>query len=116
MTAVSYIANRFIYRIVEFFRHWYVKSARLYSNFVMDRLQALDRKFAWKVTARFLFHPLYGDYTIVGYVFGFIFRVARLIIASAVYLVVLALAIILYVIWILIPPYLLIRPFFGYLF
>lgn len=115
MTTVWYLAARSVYRVGEFFRHWYVKSVRIYSNFVMDTLQALDRRFAWKVTARFLFHPLYGDYTVIGYIFGFVFRVLRLAAASLVYAVVFVLAILCYLLWIIILPYLLLRPFLGYL-
>ncbi|MDO8557099.1 MAG: hypothetical protein Q7R98_01405 [Candidatus Jorgensenbacteria bacterium] len=115
MLTLTYLGQRSLYRIAEFFRHWYVKSVRIYSNFIIDMLQALDRHFAWKVTARFLFHPLYGDYTITGYVLGFIFRFFRLIIASVVYAVVFVFAVFCYLVWIAIPPYLLLRPFLGYL-
>ncbi|MEK7542747.1 MAG: hypothetical protein AAB503_00365 [Patescibacteria group bacterium] len=116
MTAISYIANRFIYRIIEFFRHWYIKSVRIYLNFVINIFQAVDRYFAWKVTLHFIFHPLYGDYTIIGYALGFIFRILRLIVALIIYAVMFFIAVILYAIWVIIPPYLILRPFINYLF
>lgn len=116
MATIAYLARRFVYRITEFFRHWYVKSVRIYLNFVINIFQAVDRYFAWKVTLHFIFHPLYGDYTIVGYTLGFIFRVLRLTVALIVYAVMFFIAVVLYAIWVIIPPYLILRPFIGYLF
>lgn len=107
--ALVYLSERFFYRIFEFLRHWYVKSVRLYSNFVVDRLEAIDRVLAWRITFKNLFQPLYKDYSFVGHVLGFSFRAGRLIVGGFVYLIVFSVAIALYVIWILIPPYLLYR-------
>ena len=87
----------------------------MYFNFVLDQLQRLDYFFAWKITARHLFQPLYRDYSVVGYVLGFFFRSARLALASGVYGVLFALALGCYVVWLIIPPLLLIlvfTPFF----
>jgi len=109
--ALLYAGRRVTYRLVEFFRHWYVKSARIYSNFVLDRLARLDYVFAWKITARHLFDPLYRDYSIVGYVLGFFFRGARLIVASVIYGGLFAAALGGYVAWLLIPPLLLVLAF-----
>lgn len=108
MTPVfSYLAGRAGYRIAEFFRRWYVKSAKTYLNFTLDRFARLDRFFAWKITAWHLFEPLYRDYSLVGYVLGFFFRSIRLLAGSAVYSVFFALALTAYLAWLSIPPLLL---------
>lgn len=104
-TAV-YLVERFFYRIVDFLRHWYVKSARMYFNFVINRFESADRVFAWKITEKNIFKPLYGDYSVVGYVFGFLFRLARLILATLVYVCMFLIAIFAYLLWILIPVFL----------
>ncbi|KKU91543.1 MAG: hypothetical protein UY23_C0001G0149 [Candidatus Jorgensenbacteria bacterium GW2011_GWA1_48_11] len=104
--ALAYLGERFFYRLFEFLRHWYVKSARVYSNFVIDRLERLDRYLAWRITLKNLFQPLYKDYSVIGYVLGFIFRFFRLIFGGFVYLIFFAVATLLYVFWILTPPYL----------
>ncbi|MDP3974918.1 MAG: hypothetical protein Q8P88_01360 [Candidatus Jorgensenbacteria bacterium] len=111
IAALVYVIRRAGYRIAEFLRHWYVKSAKIYFNFVLDRLSRLDYFFAWKITARHLFQPLYHDYSIVGYVLGFLFRSARLVLASGVYGALFALALGCYVVWLIIPPLLLILAF-----
>lgn len=109
--ALLYVARRAAYRLAEFFRHWYVKSARIYFNFVLDRLERLDYFFAWRITARHLFDPLYRDYSLVGYVLGFFFRSFRLLVASAVYVLGAAFAFACYVVWLLLPPLLLLLAF-----
>lgn len=106
VTAV-YLVSRFLYRIIEFARHWYVKSFHIYFDRVLTMLGALDRSFALKITAKNLFKPLYQDYSIIGYIMGFIFRSFRLIVAAVFYGAILLAATAVYFIWLLIPPYLL---------
>ncbi len=102
--AFIYLGERFLYRIMEFLRHWYVKSGRVYSNFILNKLTQIDEVLAWRITLNHLFEPLYKDYSIIGYVLGFLFRLLRLCVASIVYLVVFAIALSGYVLWLLIPP------------
>jgi hypothetical protein len=99
-----YLVQRFAYRTIEFLRHWYVRSARIYSNFIITRFERLDRRFAWMVTLKNLFQPLFKDYTIIGYVIGFIFRSVRLIVAGVIYAVFFCIAVFAYLIWLAIPP------------
>lgn len=98
-----YLIRRFFYRIYDFLRHWYVKSAKIYSNFVLDRLAKIDRVLAWRINLQYLFQPLYKDYTIIGYGMGFLLRLLRLIGTGFVYLVIFAIAILIYLVWLLIP-------------
>lgn len=111
--APAYLAIRFFYRIFEFVRHWYVKSVRIYWNFVLNTLQNLDYFFAWRITVKHLFEPLYKDYSVIGYILGFIFRSLRVAIGSVVYLFVFAIAIGLYLAWLLIPPFLIFQIIRG---
>ena len=110
--ALTYLIQRFFYRIVEFLRHWYVKSFKIYSNFILDELQKMDRTLAWRVNVRYLFQPLYKDYSIGGYVLGFILRVSRLLGISIIYLAVFLIAIAVYVVWLMIPIAIILRIFY----
>ena len=101
---LAYLAQKFSWRIIDFLRHWYVRSARLYSNYVFDRLHDFDKVLAWKITLKNLFTPLYKDYTFVGYALGFFLRMMRILVASVFYAVIFFAAIALYVVWLLIPP------------
>lgn len=102
MTLV-YLIRRFIYRILEFLRHWYLKSPKIYSNFVLERLERIDRTLAWRVNFKYLFQPLYGEYSVVGRVLSFFIRILRLIATSIIYLILFLVAILVYLIWLLIP-------------
>lgn len=106
-TSVGYLFQRLFYRIKEFLRHWYVKSAKLYWHFVITQVERLDYVLAWRITLRNLFKPLYKDYSMLGYILGFFFRMMRLVFSTAVYALIFASALCIYIAWILVPPALL---------
>lgn len=106
-----YLIRRFFYRILDFLRHWYVKSAKIYSNFVLDELQKIDRILAWRVNVKYLFQPLYKDYSLIGYALGFILRFFRLIGTSLIYLIIFAIAILIYLLWLAVPILILWKTF-----
>lgn len=112
-STVPYLLGRALYRAKEFLRHWYVKSARIYSNFVLERFERMDHVLAWKITAKHLFQPLYKDYSVAGYVLGFLFRFVRLLAASAVYAVAFVLAVALYLAWLALPAFIVYRIIFA---
>ena len=80
----------------------------------MDLLRDWDRFFALKITIRHWLQPLYQDRTIIGYILGPIFRTGRIIVATSVYLLVAALATLLYFIWLIIPPYVVYKILTGF--
>lgn len=111
--AAVYIVRHAVFHVGEFFRHWYVHSMHVYWNGVVNRLEQLDYALAWRVTLHNLFQPLYKDYSPIGYVLGFIFRLGRLAVATVIYAVLLSAAVALYAVWLGVPPYLLFRAFAG---
>lgn len=103
-SALVYLVGRFFWRIWDFLDHWYYQSFRIYSNAVLNFLNRVDYLLAWKITLRYLFQPLYKDYTFLGYILGFVFRSGRLIFASIIYLILFFIAAALFVFWLIIPP------------
>ncbi|MBI4085710.1 MAG: hypothetical protein HY433_00470 [Candidatus Liptonbacteria bacterium] len=101
--SLIYLANRFFYRLFDFFHHWYVDGSRVFFHHFISFLERLDRYFAVKITVRYFFRPLYGDYTIMGRVLGVFFRSARILIGSAVYLFFSAIFLVVYFLWLLVP-------------
>jgi hypothetical protein len=101
--AIFYLAQRFIYRIFEFLRHWYVKSVRIYLNYVINLLEKIDYYFAWEITLKNLFRPLYKDYSVIGYALGFFFRIFRLLVSSLIYLLIFGVIIAIYLAWVVFP-------------
>ncbi|MDI6717938.1 MAG: hypothetical protein QMD86_02785 [Patescibacteria group bacterium] len=100
---VIFILNRFIFRILEFIWHWYVGTAKVYGHFVISVLERLDRFFALKITFRNIFQPLYQDKSVLGYILGFILRLARITTGGIVYCVLIALFFAAYLFWAAIP-------------
>ena len=111
----SYLGKRFLHRILEFLEHWYWGSFRVAGGKFMDLLADWDRFFALKITVRHWLQPLYQDRTFIGYILGPIFRTGRIIMALIVYLVTAALAGLLYLLWLLIPPYVIYKIISGIL-
>ena len=109
--AVTYVIFRIVHRFIEFFRHWYVRSFILWTHGTLNVLENLDRTFAVRITLRHFGEPLYQDRSIVGYIFGFIFRSARIMIGGLLYGVIILGAALLYIIWCAILPYLIYKIF-----
>ena len=107
--ALIYLGKRFVYRIFDFLRHWYWYSMRIYANRVLNLLEAVDYRLAWKITLRNLFEPLYRDYTLIGYALGFVFRAARLFVGGLIYIFLFALMLVFYLLWAAFPPYIIFR-------
>ena len=109
--AIIYLFNRFFYRIFEFLKHWYFKSFKYYSNFCLNQFEKLDRYFAWKITFKNLFKPLYGDYSPIGHIIGFFFRSLRFLGGTLVYGSLFFLLVVLYLLWLLLPIFLVSKIF-----
>jgi len=110
--SLIYLVNQLLYRIFIFFRHWYISSFYIFWNFIISFLSKLDRIFAVKISLRYLFHPLYQDYSVIGYILGFIFRLIRIFIGSIIYFLILIIAGAGYLIWLAIPIFIVFKILF----
>ncbi len=111
--SVVYLLQRFFYRIYEAIRHWYRDGFLWFVHHTLNVLEGLDRTFALRITFRYWLKPLYQDYTVIGYILGFIFRTFRLVIGGFVYLVIILAALLLYLVWAAIPIYIVYKGFNG---
>lgn len=101
--SLVYLVNRFFYRLFDFFHHWYVDGSRMFGRKFIGALTSLDKTFAVKVTLEHFFEPLYKDYSIIGRIMGVIGRTIRAFIGLVIYLIVSAIAVVLYLVWLVIP-------------
>lgn len=111
--ALTYLFGRFFYRLVDFFRHWYIGGSRTFAHGFISFLESLDRVFAVRITARYFFAPLYKDYSIVGRILGVVFRSARILIGSAAYAACALISLVPYVVWLALPPLIIFYVFRG---
>lgn len=111
ITLPFYLILRAVHQVRLFFERWYIGSFWAYGRKVLELFQRLDRFFALRITLRNWFLPLYQDYTLLGYIFGFSFRTLRIFVALFIYGALAIASALIYILWLLIPPYLLIRVF-----
>jgi hypothetical protein len=101
--SLVYLVQRFFYRLFDFFHHWYVDGSRAFGHAFITALAEVDKVVAIKITLRYLFQPLYKDYTVIGRILGIIFRTIRILVGAVIYLILVAAFLVAYLIWILIP-------------
>lgn len=111
--AFIYIIQRFFYRFLDFFHHWYVDGSRFIAHTFLSALTEMDKTFAVGITIGHFFEPLYKDYSIVGRILGIVFRFGRIVIGGVVYCVAAFICLCLYLIWIAIPVALIIYVIRG---
>jgi len=113
--APLYLLNRLLFRISDFFHHWYVDGSRALLHRFVSFFENLDQTFALYITLRYFWKPLYGDYTIVGRILGFIFRSLRLLLGGAIYLCLAFLMLAIYLAWLALPFAILVLIYRNYL-
>lgn len=104
-TSAAYLLRRLLARILDFFRHWYVDGFLKASDWSLRALERLDRIFAIRITLKNWLQPLYQDYSLIGYLWGFIFRSMRIFAGLSVYLSFLLLSVCIFLLWALLPIY-----------
>ena len=110
--SLVYLAGRLFYRIREFIYDWYAGGFLRISHFTISVLEGFDRTLAFKITLKNLFQPLYQDHSIIGHVFGFIFRSFRILIGLLIYPIIIFIGFAIYLVWAAIPLYIIYRGFF----
>ena len=106
-----YLVHRLFYRIWMFFYDWYVGGFRVIGGKVVGILESMDRTWAFRITLRNLFKPLYGDASFLGSILGFFFRFWRLLIAGIFYSIIIAVGMAVYLGWAAIPFYIVAKGF-----
>ena len=102
--ALFYLINRAVYRVLDFFHHWYVDGSRVLAHKFVSILEEVDKSVAIRLTLKYFFQPLYKDYTMVGRILGVVFRSGRILIGGIFYLFLGAVFLAIYLVWVLIPP------------
>ncbi len=110
--SLVYLAQRFVYRIEMFVYDWYIGGFLAIGAKTIGVLESLDRTWALCINVRNVFRPLYQDQSLIGHILGFALRLGRIIIAAALYVVVIIVGATAYVFWAGIPLYVIKKGFF----
>jgi hypothetical protein len=103
----EYFANlpvNFVRGIMNFFRFWYVESSKDFWNKEISFIRGIERDIGVIINLKLLFQPIFGDYSYMGRVIGPIFRLGRVLVGFAIMAVSIFALIIIYLIWIILPP------------
>ncbi len=111
--SLTYLVGRFIYRIFDFFHHWYADASKVFFHKFISFLESLDQTIAMRVTLRYFFQPLFKDYTFIGRILGVVFRTGRILIGLAVYAFVFVIFLAIYVLWLSAPVIMLFYIFYA---
>ena len=106
--APVYLVVRFFVLIGDFLHHWYIDGSRRLADFFISSFEKLDQTLAIRITIKYFFQPLYKDFTILGRILGVIFRSARILVGSVVYLFVASIFLTVYLVYVLLLPILII--------
>lgn len=101
--SIVYIFSRLLFRIKDFFHHWYADGSRSLFHSFVSYLESMDRTLAFRETLRHMFEPLYKDYTIMGRILGPIFRFGRVFVGFVAYVAVGVVFLIIYLAWLFLP-------------
>ena len=101
--SLVYLLHHFFFHIWEFVRDWYWRGYLRASDWTLAALERFDQTLALRITLRNFGKPMYGDRSVLGYLLGFIFRTFRIGIALLLYAILIATALLLYILWALVP-------------
>lgn len=96
-----------------FFVDWYAGAFYRIGGWTIAILETLDRRWAFVITLKNIFKPLYGDRSFIGGILGFFFRTLRLLIAGILYALIIVVAAAVYIGWALVPLYIIKKGFFS---
>jgi len=98
-----FIIQSFFLRLFLFFKHWYSDGFFFFIRKTIFILAFFDSFFAVKITTLNLFQPLFQDYTLLGRLIGFPFRIILLFFGLLLYIIIISLAVILFLLWSILP-------------
>jgi len=106
---IIYLFKTIFKNIALFFKHWYVDGFWFVYRYYIYIIKMLDREWALIATVRYLFKPLYQDYSFAGYFIGVGFRIARSFVGALLYLFVTLIFMFIYIAWCGILPALVLK-------
>lgn len=108
-----YLFKNLFFNIFLFFKHWYYDASLYFYGNLLKTISNLERSFAVRMNLHFIFSPLYQERNFIGYVLGFVARSFRVFFGGLFYLILLILFSGIFLLWSLVPLFLLYKIFYG---
>lgn len=103
--SVVYLFGRFLLRIIEFIRYWYLDGFLKFVSWTYSLLERFDRFFVFKINVKKWTEPIYQDYSFIGRILGVIFRTVRIFIALIFYTIFILAAAAVFLAWSAVPVF-----------
>lgn len=104
---------KFVKGINHSFYFWYFTSSKDFWHKEIGFLKQIERDIGVIINLKLIFQPIFGDYTYAGRIIGPIFRLGRVLIGFVIMLVSIFVVILIYLIWIILPPLALLMVFLN---
>ncbi|MCK5123050.1 MAG: hypothetical protein KAQ87_02790 [Candidatus Pacebacteria bacterium] len=95
---------KFVKGINQFFWFWYVQSSKDFWHREIGFLKQIERDIGVMINLKLITQPIFGDYTYAGRVIGPIFRLGRVLVGTIIMIASIFVVILIYMIWIVLPP------------
>lgn len=92
--------------LIEFLDFWFHHFPQRVIRHFFDQIYLWDKNLRVKSNLRNLTKPLYGDYTIIGYLIALPYRVFRIFFGLLVYLLIFLFYCLFIILWVILPIYL----------
>ena len=90
--------------IINFFSFWYLTSSKSFWHKEIDFIKGIERDIGVFINMKLIFQPIFGDYSYMGRVIGPVFRMSRVFIGLVIVFASIAVVIVVYLVWIVLPP------------
>ena len=104
---LEYFVNlpvNFVRGTINFFCFWYVQSSKDFWNREISFIRGIERDIGVMINLKLITQPIFGDYSYMGRIIGPIFRLGRVLIGTIIMTASIFVVIIIYLIWIILPP------------
>ncbi len=95
---------KFLKGINQFFWFWYVQSSKDFWHREIAFLRQIERDIGVMINLKLIFQPIFGDYSYMGRAIGPVFRLGRVLIGTIIMIASIFIVILIYLIWIILPP------------
>lgn len=89
--------------LIEFFDFWYLHFPKNLIRNYSDRFYSLDKVLGFRSNLRNISKPLFQDYTLIGYILAFIYRILIIVFSSIIYSLLFIVYVIFLLIWLILP-------------
>lgn len=78
LTTLKFFAVDIVWSFVYFPIWWYTKGTKQTAAFVMRKISDIERALGLSIILKYLFQPMYADFTKSGRIISFVFRILQL--------------------------------------